>query len=136
MELKSQFPSADASQDIREGKSTNFNFQIAQRQQPFPPNKKYICVNNFGYSGSNGHAVLKALPAENEIEFLDPEKFEGHIKTKRLFVLSANDEVAARESMEQLGIFLEQHAELYQTTMPRNLACKLSYQSGAQKKIR
>lgn len=81
-------------------------------------------MNNFGYSGSNGHAVLKALPAENELEFLDAENFEGHIKTKRLFVLSANDEAAARQSMEKLGIFLEQHAELYQSTMPRNLSCE------------
>ncbi|KAI1418633.1 ketoacyl-synt-domain-containing protein [Hypoxylon sp. FL1857] len=102
-----------------------WNLKIPQRQQPFPRDKKYICVNNFGYSGSNGHAVLKALPAENEIEFLDADKFEGHIKTKRLFVLSANDETAARKSMEQLGIFLEQHAELYQSTMPRNLAYTL-----------
>lgn len=86
-------------------------------------------MNNFGYSGSNGHAVLKALPAENEIEFLDAEKLEGHIKMKRLFVLSANDEAAAKKSMEQLGIFLEQHAELYQSTMPRNLACKIRYYS-------
>lgn len=44
---------------------------------------------------------------------------------KRLFVLSANDETAVRKSMEKLGIFLEQHAELYQTTMPRNLAYTL-----------
>ncbi|KAI1140369.1 ketoacyl-synt-domain-containing protein [Hypoxylon sp. FL0543] len=102
-----------------------WNLKIPQKQQPFPRDKKYICVNNFGYSGSNGHAVLKALPAENEIEFLDADKFEGHIKTKRLFVLSANDETAARQSMEQLGIFLEQHAELYQSTMPRNLAYTL-----------
>ncbi|KAI2625911.1 ketoacyl-synt-domain-containing protein [Hypoxylon sp. NC1633] len=102
-----------------------WNLKIPQRQLPFPRNKTYICVNNFGYSGSNGHAVLKALPAENEIEFLDVERFEGHLKTKRLFVLSANDEAAARNSMEQLGIFLEQHAELYQSTMPRNLAYTL-----------
>ncbi|KAI0179166.1 ketoacyl-synt-domain-containing protein [Hypoxylon sp. FL1284] len=104
---------------------SEWNLKIPHRQQPFPRKKKYVCVNNFGYSGSNGHAVLTALPEENEIEFLDASKFEGHVRTKRLFVLSANDETAARRSMEQLGIFLEQHAELYQSTMPRNLAYTL-----------
>lgn len=127
METKGQFTKRSTSELYKiwlNRNSTNFYIQLPQRQQPFPRDKKYICVNNFGYSGSNGHAVLTALPAEDEIEFLDAEKFEGHIRTKRLFVLSANDEAAARKSMEQLGIFLEQHAELYQSTMPRNLSCK------------
>ncbi|OTB06981.1 hypothetical protein M426DRAFT_54175 [Hypoxylon sp. CI-4A] len=118
-------PNADFESENPAIPLSEWRLKIPQRQQPFPRNKKYICVNNFGYSGSNGHAVLNALPAENEIEFLEAEKFEGHIKTKRLFVLSANDEAAARKSMEQLGIFLEQHAELYQSTMPRNLAYTL-----------
>ncbi|KAI1389751.1 ketoacyl-synt-domain-containing protein [Hypoxylon trugodes] len=118
-------PNADFEKENPAIPLSEWNLKIPQRQQPFPRNKEYICVNNFGYSGSNGHAVLKALPAENELEFLDADKFEGHIKTKRLFVLSANDETAARNSMEQLGIFLEQHAELYQSTMPRNLAYTL-----------
>ncbi|KAI1808155.1 ketoacyl-synt-domain-containing protein [Daldinia bambusicola] len=118
-------PNADFERENPAIPLSEWNLKIPLRQQPFPRSKKYICVNNFGYSGSNGHAVLKALPAENEIEFLDPEKFEGHIKMKRLFVLSANDEAAAKRSMEQLGIFLEQHAELYQSTMPRNLAYTL-----------
>ncbi|KAI1650191.1 ketoacyl-synt-domain-containing protein [Daldinia loculata] len=118
-------PNADFEKENPAIPLSEWNLKLPQRQQPFPRNKEYICVNNFGYSGSNGHAILKALPAENEIEFLDPEKFEGHIKMKRLFILSANDEAAARKSMEQLGIFLEQHAELYQSTMPRNLAYTL-----------
>ncbi|KAI1107162.1 ketoacyl-synt-domain-containing protein [Jackrogersella minutella] len=118
-------PNADFEKENPAIPLSEWNLKIPQRQQPFPRDKKYICVNNFGYSGSNGHAVLEALPEENEIEFLDVDKFESHIKTKRLFVLSGNDEAAARASMEQLGIFLEQHAELYQSTMPRNLAYTL-----------
>ncbi|KAI0002760.1 ketoacyl-synt-domain-containing protein [Xylariaceae sp. FL0662B] len=118
-------PNADFEKENPAIPLSKWNLKISRRQQPFPQNKNYICVNNFGYSGSNGHAVLKAVPEENEIEFLDAAKFEGHIKMKRLFVLSANDEAAVRKSMEHLGIFLEQHAELYQSTMPRNLAYTL-----------
>ncbi|KAI0386667.1 ketoacyl-synt-domain-containing protein [Hypomontagnella monticulosa] len=118
-------PNADFEKENPAIPLSEWKLKLPQRQQPFPRDKKYICVNNFGYSGSNGHAVLTALPAEDELEFLDAEKFEGHIRTKRLFILSANDEAAARKSMERLGIFLEQHAELYQSTMPRNLSFTL-----------
>ncbi len=55
---------------------------------------------------------------ELAIEYFDAAKDHERIMAKRLFVLSANDETALRRSMEKLGIFLEQHAELYQTTMP------------------
>lgn len=49
----------------------------------------------------------------------------GQYTTDRLFLLTANDERALKSSMFKLGIWLEQHAELYQTTMPRNLSYTL-----------
>jgi acyl transferase domain-containing protein/NADPH:quinone reductase-like Zn-dependent oxidoreductase len=99
--------------------------QIPKSQRPWPLKKKYVCVNNFGYSGSNGHAVLAPAPKREFVEYFDQDRDHERIMSKRLFVLSANDEPAIRKSMEKLGIFLEQHAELYQTTMPRNLAYTL-----------
>lgn len=99
--------------------------QIPRTQRPWPLKKRYVCVNNFGYSGSNGHAVLAPAPKRDSIEYFDKARDHERIMSKRLFVLSANDEPAIRKSMEKLGIFLEQHAELYQTTMPRNLAYTL-----------
>ncbi|OIW26979.1 ketoacyl-synt-domain-containing protein [Coniochaeta ligniaria NRRL 30616] len=104
---------------------SKWNMRVPKTQRPWPLNKKYVCVNNFGYSGSNGHAVLRPAPQRTSIEYFDPAKDHERIMAKRLFVLSANDETAVRKSMEKLGIFLEQHAELYQTTMPRNLAYTL-----------
>ncbi|KAB5511498.1 polyketide synthase [Coniochaeta sp. 2T2.1] len=104
---------------------SKWNMRIPKTQRPWPLNKEYVCVNNFGYSGSNGHAVLRPAPSRTSIEYFDPAKDTERIMAKRLFVLSANDETAVRKSMEKLGIFLEQHAELYQTTMPRNLAYTL-----------
>ncbi|KAK4195700.1 hypothetical protein QBC40DRAFT_185185 [Triangularia verruculosa] len=98
-----------------------WNMRVATSQMPWPAKKKYACVNNFGFSGSNSTCVLSAAPIIREIEL---GKDAGYTP-QRLFVLSANDEAALRNSMRKLGIWLEQHAELYQTTMPRNLAYTL-----------
>ncbi|KAK7986880.1 Polyketide synthase [Apiospora saccharicola] len=118
-------PNADFEQANPKIPLTKWNMEIPTRQKPIGFTKQYVCVNNFGYSGSNGHAILQAAPPEDSESLFDVAKTSDHIMLKRLFVLSANDEAALRQSMEKLGIFLEQHAELYQTTMPRNLAYTL-----------
>lgn len=98
-----------------------WNMRVATGQKPWPGKRKYVCVNNFGFSGSNSTCVLKAAPQLRGLEVAD----SGCYSPLRLFVLSANDETALRNSVSKLGIWIEQHAELYQTTMPRNLAYTL-----------
>ncbi|KAK4450516.1 putative polyketide synthase [Podospora aff. communis PSN243] len=98
-----------------------WNMRVATKQKPWPSRKKYVCVNNFGFSGSNSTCVLRGPPVTRGVELGD---LNGYT-TDRLFVLSANDETALKSSMQKLGIWLEQHAELYQTTMPRNLSYTL-----------
>ncbi|KAL2146416.1 hypothetical protein VTI28DRAFT_4169 [Corynascus sepedonium] len=97
------------------------NMRVATGQKPWPSNRKYVCVNNFGFSGSNSTCVLSAAPQVRGLEIAD----SGYYSPLRLFVLSANDETALRNSIKKLGIWIEQHAELYQTTEPRNLAYTL-----------
>jgi acyl transferase domain-containing protein/NADPH:quinone reductase-like Zn-dependent oxidoreductase len=98
-----------------------WNMRVATGQKPWPGNRKYVCVNNFGFSGSNSTCVLRAAPQLRGLEVAA----SGCYSPLRLFVLSANDETALRNSVSKLGIWIEQHAELYQTTMPRNLAYTL-----------
>ncbi|GAB1316832.1 Polyketide synthase [Madurella fahalii] len=98
-----------------------WNMRVATEQAPWPGKRKYACVNNFGFNGSNSTCVLSAAPLSRDLELGG----DGGYSPLRLFVLSANDETALRSSVKKLGIWLEQHAELYQTTMPRNLAYTL-----------
>lgn len=48
-------------------------------------------------------------------------------QTQRLFVLSANDEVSAKSALSNLSIFLEQHPEVFQKQLLRNLAYTLCH---------
>ena len=99
----------------------NWNMRVATGQKPWPSKRKYVCVNNFGFSGSNSTCVLSAAPQLRGLEVAESVSYSP----LRLFVVSANDEAALRNSVKKLGIWIEQHAELYQTTMPRNLAYTL-----------
>lgn len=46
---------------------------------------------------------------------------------QRLFVLSANDEVSAKNVLSNISIFLEQHPEVFQKQLLRNLAYTLGH---------
>jgi acyl transferase domain-containing protein/NADPH:quinone reductase-like Zn-dependent oxidoreductase len=98
-----------------------YKMRVATAQKPWPAKRKYVCVNNFGFSGSNSTCVLSAAPQLRGLEVAD----NGCYSPLRLFVVSANDEAAVRNSVTRLGVWIEQHAELYQTTMPRNLSYTL-----------
>jgi acyl transferase domain-containing protein/NADPH:quinone reductase-like Zn-dependent oxidoreductase len=98
-----------------------WNMCVPTFQRPWPSRKSYACVNNFGFSGSNATCILSMAPMTPALELSS----SATRTTPRLFVLSANDKTALESSMKRLSIFLEQHAELYQSTMPRNLAYTL-----------
>ncbi|KAH8891529.1 polyketide synthase [Thozetella sp. PMI_491] len=100
-----------------------WNLKVATAQRPWPIKKRYISINNFGFGGSNAHCVLQRGPFISKTGQPNPEH---KVSAPRLFVLSANDETAAKKSMEQLSIFLEQHPEIFQRALLRNLAYTLS----------
>lgn len=73
---------------------------------------------------SNAHCVLakparfmpfavKALSADGAAKGTEPRQ--------RLYVVSANDEVAATESIRQLLMYVEEHPEVFHTALPGNL---------------
>lgn len=99
-----------------------WNFKIPINIRPWPKDKKYISINNFGFGGSNAHAVLEK-PPYNLVNDLPQEARNDFPK---LFVLSANDEESAKRISSQLGIYIEQHPEVFQKRLVRDIAYTLS----------
>ena len=95
-------------------------------QGPWPRDKKYISVNNFGFGGTNAHAVLEKAPT-----MIAPKGVSDKSTTvidapvKRLYILTANDKVALEKQMYNLTVYLEQRPEVFQNSLLPNLAYTL-----------
>ncbi|EFX00060.1 polyketide synthase [Grosmannia clavigera kw1407] len=100
--------------------------KVPTRQRPWPSKKRYISVNNFGFGGSNAHCVLEPAPRRSGRPELAQKNLGSGLERPRLFVLSANDEASARRAVSQLTVYLEQHPEVFQKELLRNLAYTLN----------
>lgn len=98
-----------------------YNLKVPTSIRPWPTNKRFISVNNFGFGGSNSHVVLERLPVSL---FELPQGFNHH-EFPRLFVLSANDEAAAKHLAAQIGVYIEQHPEIFQKRLIQDIAYTL-----------
>lgn len=99
-----------------------WNMKVPALQQPWPSDKQYVSINNFGFGGSNAHCVL-AKPPTHATPGRPKPIYTG--RERRLYVLSANDEPSIRAMMQNLSVFLEQHPEVFQKHLMRNLAYTL-----------
>lgn len=96
--------------------------QVPITQRPWPQGKRFASVNNFGFGGTNSHVVLEKAPyiAQNS-----PELSDLVVQNKKLFVLSANDKIALEGMMKNVGIYLEQRPEVFQSDLMSNVAYTL-----------
>jgi acyl transferase domain-containing protein len=97
-----------------------WNVKVPTSIRPWPRNKRFISVNSFGFGGSNAHAVLEKVPTA-----LADLPQDNQNTTPRLFVLSAHDESAAKRKAESLGIYIEQHPEVFQKRLVNDMAYTL-----------
>lgn len=102
-----------------------WNIKVPTKICPWPRKKKFISVNNFGFGGSNAHAVLRGAP-DQLID--DSEMAQSSTNTPvspYLFVLSAHDKDALGIAASKLGVYIEQHPEVYQARLVKDLAYTL-----------
>ncbi|TDZ31026.1 Reducing polyketide synthase PKS2 [Colletotrichum spinosum] len=106
-----------------------WNMKIPATQRPWPKNKKYISVNNFGFGGTNAHIVLEKAPftlPKKDRKGLPPPENTKRTKTgKKLYVLSANDKNSVTAVMKNLVVYLEQRPEIFQNDLMDNIAYTL-----------
>ncbi|RMZ82848.1 hypothetical protein DV737_g1943, partial [Chaetothyriales sp. CBS 132003] len=86
-----------------------WNMKVPLNIRPWPKDKRFISVNNFGFGGSNAHCVL-----ERRAFNLDELPQGPTQEFPRLVVFSANDEGAAKRKGSELGVYIEQHPQVFQ----------------------
>ncbi|KAI1499706.1 hypothetical protein F5X99DRAFT_430330 [Biscogniauxia marginata] len=101
-----------------------WNLKVPINQRPWPRNKKYISVNNFGFGGTNAHVVLERVPftqrgPKNDADLKDDNP------AKKLFVITANDKSSLEAAMKGLVIYLEQRPEMFQKDLMADVAYTL-----------
>ncbi|KAH9876852.1 hypothetical protein IAQ61_002213 [Plenodomus lingam] len=80
------------------------NMAVPLSTQPWPKDRPYAAINNYGFGGSNAHCIVKMAPKPDV-----PSAQNGGTSAEEafLFVLSANDEEALSKTRERLVEFLE-----------------------------
>jgi acyl transferase domain-containing protein len=95
--------------------------QVPISQRPWPRTKRFASVNNFGFGGTNAHVVLEKAPVCRKSE----QQVDSGVKSRKLFLLSANNKISLEALMKNLGIYLEQRPEIFQNDLMTNVAYTL-----------
>ncbi|KAL9110633.1 MAG: hypothetical protein Q9227_004810 [Pyrenula ochraceoflavens] len=105
---------------------TEWNMKVPTSVRPWPKEKKYISVCNYGFGGANAHAVLeKASAAARRIVEASAESQPAADQKWMLYVLSANSQDSVRQRAKDLGIYLEQRPEAFEKLLAGNIAYTL-----------
>ncbi|KAI1114223.1 ketoacyl-synt-domain-containing protein [Nemania sp. NC0429] len=101
-----------------------WNMKVPTSQRPWPKNKKYASINNFGFGGTNAHVVLERVPfthrgPKNDADLKDDDP------ARKLFVVTANDKSSLEVALKNLVIYLEQRPEMFQKTLMADVAYTL-----------
>ncbi|KAI3325140.1 ketoacyl-synt-domain-containing protein [Xylariaceae sp. AK1471] len=101
-----------------------WNLKVPVSQRPWPKNKKYISVNNFGFGGTNAHVVLERVPFTQRGPKNDAD-LKDDTPTRKLFVVTANDKGSLEAILKNLVIYLEQRPEMFQKDLMADVAYTL-----------
>ncbi|KAK8098575.1 polyketide synthase [Apiospora kogelbergensis] len=98
-----------------------WHMKVPSNVRPWPRDKKYISINNFGFGGANAHVVLQRPPSLESTG--SPSKIPRG--SHKLFAVTANSESSLKKQAKQLGIYIEKHPEIFQSSLFRDMAYTL-----------
>ncbi|KAF9885185.1 hypothetical protein FE257_000636 [Aspergillus nanangensis] len=108
----------------------DWNLQVPTTLCRWPEGKPYASINNFGFGGTNAHALLKmaAIPAKSKPSF--PIKRRSGIAGKpsaarRIYVVSGHSQDAATRQVMRITSYLRQHPNIIDPNLMINLAYTL-----------
>ncbi|KAF2464420.1 polyketide synthase-like protein [Lindgomyces ingoldianus] len=130
MMLKKKFVVPNANFKSDEAKNVELrkmNFAVPTETRPWPKDKSYVAINNYGFGGSNAHCIIKMAPEPVYTNGVNEttDDVDSSEEDPFLFVLSANDETALARTREQLVEFLETDDAIEGRVSMRNLAYTL-----------
>ena len=100
-----------------------WNMKVPTSVRPWPKDKKYVSVCNYGFGGANAHAVLQKAPPILQRTLNDGTDPQAAAYQKcMLYVLSANSQESLRQRAKDLGIYLEQRPEAFEKLLAGYLA--------------
>ncbi|KAI0150274.1 ketoacyl-synt-domain-containing protein [Xylariaceae sp. FL1272] len=101
-----------------------WHLKVPISQRPWPKNKKYVSINNFGFGGTNAHVVLERVPFVQRGAKNDPDLKDDN-PARKLFAVSANDKASLELVLKNLVIYLEQRPEMFQKGLMADFAYTL-----------
>ncbi|KAF7587147.1 hypothetical protein BBP40_007675 [Aspergillus hancockii] len=111
-----------------------WNMKVPTKLIPWPKGKRYASINNFGFGGSNAHAILTKAPTISaQIPGNIEDLFDNQggddclsIFSRRVYPVSGNGGQAVRRQLKALETYLEQQPEAFNMYLMENLAYTLS----------
>lgn len=98
-----------------------WHMKVPGNVRPWPRDKKYISINNFGFGGANAHVVLQGPPSAESTG--SPSRLPRG--GPKLFAVTANSEESLKKQVQMLGIYVEKHPEIFQSSLFRDMAYTL-----------
>ncbi|KAE8149582.1 hypothetical protein BDV25DRAFT_140696 [Aspergillus avenaceus] len=109
-----------------------WNMKVPTKLTPWPRNKPYASVNNFGFGGTNAHIILTKAPSGHKplpssIQELISADGDDSIRNppRRVYPISAYDKDSVQRQLKSLETYLERHPEVFDMYLMENLAYTL-----------
>ena len=153
MMLEREFvlPMADFRHPNKKIPFDDWRMKITRSTRPFPAGKKYISISNYGFGGTNAHAIVGKAPrydAFQDARAAHDEKEDGSASSStaddskykvtvqepvsptadskyKVVVVSGHSNEALQQRMEELSIYFEQRPEAFEKMLFGNVAYTL-----------